>query len=278
MKKYSKKNIKKSKVSKKNKTKLQRGGKFDDEHIEEHIQIIKEMMANEDILVDNEYDTPVHKVYRKLALIIHPDRAPEDKKEQYTVYFQVVNDFNVWVKAQTTMNENTTWRAALGKAITHISTSKQSRQSSQTSQTREEQEARRAKYDNFRDQYVRNDLEAKRKEVLDNPLTLADLDKLKTICTKKNASFFNSKTQTIDNYNNTVFIILIQSVNIKNGILNRIGNKKDKEEADRIINKIAKHIIAIENKYIIAIKNITFTNTMKEIYEIIKLNYLDIDM
>jgi hypothetical protein len=115
MKKFSKKNIKKNKVSKKRQNKIQKGGVFDDEHIADNIKTLDEIMRT---TKDNQgnllqiYDKPAHSAYKKLSLYIHPDKQTDRSKEnidKYTRLFQVIGDFDEFVERsfppETTWNE-----------------------------------------------------------------------------------------------------------------------------------------------------------------------------
>ena len=103
MKSISKKNIKKTKFSKKNKTihktihktKIQKGGVFNNEDIGEIETIMRE------IVIDGGYNQSFNKVYHALALKLHPDKQvgkPDTAPEKYKAYFNIINDFNTWVK------------------------------------------------------------------------------------------------------------------------------------------------------------------------------------
>ena len=112
MKKYSKKNIKKTKVSKKNKNKnknkLQKGGAF----TKENIDTIREIMQT--ITITGGYQQLFKKVYQQLSMKFHPDRnfsSPDDIKQKYETYFKIINDFNMWVNESSL--KNPTWIEAI---------------------------------------------------------------------------------------------------------------------------------------------------------------------
>ena len=115
MKKYSKKNRQKSKVSKKKNSNIQKGGAFETD-IEENIKTLKQIMTT--ITDDNGnllkiYESPAHTVFKKLSMKIHPDKHMENK-DKYTKLFQVIGDFDDWVKR--TLSPDTTWNEAIKEA------------------------------------------------------------------------------------------------------------------------------------------------------------------
>jgi hypothetical protein len=118
MKTISKKNIKKTKFSKKNKTihktinkiQIQHGGVF----MKEHIGAIEQIMRE----IDIDYKQPFKTVYKQLVLILHPDKnfgKTDVEKATYERYFQIINDFNIWVKEYYNLNE-IIWNQAIQSA------------------------------------------------------------------------------------------------------------------------------------------------------------------
>ena len=139
MKKFSKKNFKKTKVSKKNKTKLQRGGKFET-NMADNIKIIEEIMlttkdkdGNPLTFKDENqnqmsiYKLPAHQAYQKLSRVIHPDKHTNEK-DKYTGLFQVISDFNTWIK-DNKLSPETTWIQAINAAKTFVQTTLSSQSS-----------------------------------------------------------------------------------------------------------------------------------------------------
>jgi len=110
MKKYSKKQNKKNIVSKKKKTKIQRGGVFDDDKIEENI------IKMEKIIEDTPSENDDYKAYFKILLLkYHPDKTTHKNENEENM--KLINDFNSWIKTHYVKEEldSLTWKKAIEK-------------------------------------------------------------------------------------------------------------------------------------------------------------------
>ena len=120
MKKFSKKNLKKTKVSKKNKTKLQKGGAFEyDPSASRNTKSIADKIFSLVILAKhikgNDYNTITYKnMFKALALASHTDKSVNND----TKNISIITEFNKWINDNTATKTlaNLTWVQAIEKA------------------------------------------------------------------------------------------------------------------------------------------------------------------
>ena len=163
MKKFSKKNIKKNKVSKKRQNKIQKGGVFNDSNMSTNIKVLNELMhtINGTKGIDIDYDKPFNTVYELL-------------KKKYETYSTLIDDFNTWAKVKELNVQELSWNEVRTQAEEEEKAAAEAKKAAEEEENAEEEE--KAETKNTISQEDIDDIIKKSTEKIENENKENDID------------------------------------------------------------------------------------------------------